>query len=58
MLPIIPEKLWKIDDSTVGQHFSLSATDQCYYIWEYTAGRRYDFSPTNQLITNLKIKLS
>lgn len=56
MLPPIPEKLWKIDESTVGQHFSLRATDQCYYFWEYTAGKRYDFSPTNQLISNLKIK--
>ena len=58
MLPPIPEKLWKIDESTVGQHFSLRDGDQCYYIWEYTAGKRYDFSPTNQLISNLKIKPS
>lgn len=58
MLPPIPEKLWKIDDSTVDQHFSLLESDRCYYIWEYTAGRRYDFSPTNQLISNLKIKPS
>lgn len=58
MLPPIPEKLWKIDESTVGQHFSLRDGDQCYYIWEYTAARRYDFSPTNHLIWNLKIKPS
>lgn len=56
MLPRIPEKLWKIDDSTVGDHFCLAADDQCYYIWEYTANKRFDFSPTNQLIVNLKIK--
>lgn len=58
MLPPIPEKLWKIDESTVGEHFSLDGDDRCYYIWEYTAGKRYDFSLTNQLITNLKIKPS
>ena len=58
MLPPIPEKLLRIDESTVGQHFSLRESDQCYYIWEYTAGKRYDFSPTNQLIHNLKIKPS
>lgn len=58
MLPQIPEKLWRIDESTVGEHFSLREADQCYYIWEYTAGKRYDFSPTNQLISNLKIKPS
>lgn len=58
MPPPIPEKLLRIDESTVGQHFSLRESDQCYYIWEYTAGKRYDFSPTNQLILNLKIKPS
>jgi len=58
LLPPIPEKLWKIDESTVDQHFSLLESDQCYYIWEYTAGKRYDFSPTNRLISNLKIKPS
>jgi hypothetical protein len=56
LLPLIPEKLWKIDESTIGKHFSLREGDQCFYIWEYTANKRYDFSPTNQLISNLKIK--
>jgi hypothetical protein len=46
----------QIDETTVGDHFSLAASDTCFYIWEYTAARRYDFSPTNQLISNLKIK--
>jgi hypothetical protein len=55
LLPPIPDKLWRIDESTVEQHFSLKPSDQCYYVWEYTANKRYDFSPTNQLITNLKI---
>jgi hypothetical protein len=56
--PPIPQKLLRIDESTVGQHFSLRDGDPCYYIWEYTAGKGYDFSPTNQLISNLKIKPS
>jgi hypothetical protein len=56
LLPRIPEKLWKIDSSTVGEHFSLRESDQCYYIWEYTAGRDFKFSPSNHLIFNLKIK--
>jgi hypothetical protein len=56
LLPPIPNKLWKIDDSTVGQHFSLATTDQCFYIWEYAAGKGYSFSPSNQLVWNLKIK--
>lgn len=48
----------QIDETTVGEHFDLAAPDLCYYIWEYTARQRYDFSPTNQLISNLKIKPS
>jgi hypothetical protein len=56
LLPPIPEKLRKIDDSTVGEHFSLDGTDRCYYVWEYAARKRYDFSPANQLVYNLKIK--
>lgn len=46
----------QIDETTVGEHFSLAAPDFCFYVWEYTARQRYDFSPTNQLISNLKIK--
>jgi hypothetical protein len=49
LLPPIPQKLRKIDDSTVGEHFSLDGFDRCYYIWEYAARKRYDFSPANQL---------
>lgn len=56
MRPSIPQRLLQIDETTVGEHFSLAASDYCYYVWEYTAGQRYDFSPTNQLISNLKIK--
>jgi hypothetical protein len=56
LLPSIPQRLLQIDETTVGEHFSLAASDFCYYVWEYTAGQRYDVSPTNQLITNLKIK--
>ena len=46
----------RIDETTVGEHYSLASSDVCFYVWEYTAGQRYDFSPTNQLISNLKIK--
>ena len=58
MLPPIPEKLRRIDESTVEEHFSLAPTDRCYYVWEYTAGKDYSFSPTNNLIKNLKISPS
>jgi len=58
LLPPIPEKLLKIDDVTAAEHFSLDATDACFYIWEYAARRGYAAGPTNQLIKNLKIKPS
>lgn len=56
MLPPIPQKLWKIDASTVADHFFLDRTDDCFYVWEYAARKGYDFSPANNLIWNLKIR--
>jgi predicted amidophosphoribosyltransferase len=58
LLPPIPEKLLKIDDVTAGEHFSLDATDTCFYVWEYAVRQGYAAGPTNQLIKNLKIKPS
>jgi hypothetical protein len=46
----------QIDKRTLEEHFSLEGSDSCRYIWEYDAGRQYDFSLTNRLIANLKIK--
>jgi hypothetical protein len=56
LLPRIPEKLSRIDDVTLSEHFSLDAADTCFYIWEYAARKGYAAGPTNQLIKNLKIK--
>ncbi len=42
----------------MGEHFSLDATDTCFYIWEYAARKNHAAGPTNQLIKNLKIKPS
>ena len=58
MLPPIPQNLWKIDDSTVGDHFFLAPADRCFYIWEYSAHKGFRFSPANNFISNLKIKPS
>ena len=49
-----PRRLTKIDDLTRPDHSYLSATDQCYFLGEYTARRGYAFSATNHLIFNLK----
>jgi predicted amidophosphoribosyltransferase len=46
--------LTKIDELHLPDHYRLDETDECYFIGEYTAGRGYSHSPTNQLIYNLK----
>jgi hypothetical protein len=51
-------RLSLIDDSNRGDHFHLTAADTCLYLYEYTSGRNYAFSATNNLISNLKKKPS
>jgi hypothetical protein len=51
-------RLSLIDDSNRGDHFHLTASDICYYLFEYTSRRDYSFSTTNNLISNLKKKPS
>jgi len=58
LLPSIPDKLLRIDEVTAGDHFSLDATDTCFYVWEYAARRNFSAGPANQLIKNLKAKPS
>jgi hypothetical protein len=49
-----PNRLTKIDDLSRPDHSYLGATDDCYFLGEYTARKGYAFSVTNQLIVNLK----
>jgi hypothetical protein len=46
--------LTRIDELHRPDHYHLEDTDECYFIGEYTAGRGYSRSTTNQLIYNLK----
>lgn len=48
----------RIDDSNIHDHPRLRADDEIYYLFEYTSGKNYSFSTTNQLISNLKKKPS
>ena len=50
----MPLRLSRIDDLTRTDHSYLSAGDECFYLREYNARKGYQFSPTNQLIFNLK----
>jgi hypothetical protein len=46
--------LTKLDELNLPDHWYLTADDECYFIGEYTAGRGFAHSATNQLILNLK----
>jgi hypothetical protein len=48
----------RIDDQNRGDHFNLTAADECYFLREYTSGKNYKFGETNNLISNLKKKPS
>jgi len=49
-------RLSEIDDSNRGDHMRLVDGDNCLFLFEYTSGRDYTFSATNDLINNLKKK--
>ena len=49
----LPRWLTKVD-AAAPDHWYLTASDECYFLGEYTAGTGYQGSPTNQLIFNLK----
>jgi hypothetical protein len=46
----------KIEDKNRGDHYYIIESDECYFLYEYTAGMGYAHSETNQLILNLKKK--
>jgi predicted amidophosphoribosyltransferase len=48
------ERLSRIDDINLGDHYHLNREDQCYFFGEYTARKGYSYSKTNQLIHNFK----
>src|SRR5689334_1167855 len=47
-------RLQVIDDLTRIDHSHLDADDACIYYGEYTSYEGYQYSPTNDLINNLK----
>lgn len=46
--------LRQVDELVREHHGFLNGSDKCYYLYEYTAGRGYAFSPANNLIYNIK----
>jgi len=49
----LPLRLTKVD-TLAPDHWYLAEADMCFFLGEYTTGGGYQFSPTNQLILNLK----
>lgn len=49
-------RLTEIDDGNREIHPRLVSTDNCLFLFEYTSGKRWDFSATNGLINTLKRK--
>lgn len=49
-------RLQTIDDTNRHDHFYLTPEDECYFLYEYTAGVGWRGGDTNQLIHNLKKK--
>ena len=47
-------RLQKLDEQNLPDHHYLDATDECYYISEYTPRQGPHYSNTNDLIINLK----
>jgi hypothetical protein len=46
--------LTRVDPLILGDHYYLTADDECYFLREYTARGGFDTSETNQIIQNLK----
>jgi hypothetical protein len=49
-------RLTAIDESNREIHPRLTAEDKCLFLFEYTSGKRWDFSATNGLVSTLKRK--
>ncbi len=47
-------RLTRIDELHLADFPYLRADDDCYHLGEYTVRQGYDFSPTNDLVINLK----
>src|SRR5262249_7961285 len=46
--------LTEIDELLLPEYYYLDSSDRCYFLREYTAGKGFAFSETNDLISNFK----
>ena len=52
-----PSRFLKVDELALPDHYYLSGEDDCFFMGEYTARKGYQYSATNQLISNFKKKM-
>lgn len=50
-------QLVKMDEGALNMHAALTWTDDCYYLLDFTPGKRYGFHPDNDLIKNFKRRI-
>lgn len=53
----LPNRLTKITEIQIGDHYYLNDSHKCFYWGEYTPYKGATYSSTNQLIMNLKKKM-
>jgi hypothetical protein len=56
VLSVTAIRLQQIDETNRHDHHYLTPEDECYFLYEYTAGAGWQHGTTNQLIHNLKKK--
>lgn len=47
-------KILKIDELVIGQHHFLTASDECYYLMNYSSGKTFRHNKENDIIQNFK----
>jgi hypothetical protein len=48
-------RLRQIDDLALADHYHLQPKDRCWYVTEFTAGRKFNYSDGNRLICDLQL---
>ena len=54
-LPPIPERFTQVDGLNLPDHYFLDEADECYFLWEWVKGARFDENEVNQFIKNYQI---
>lgn len=53
---MLAARFQSVDEKNRADHYYITESDECFYLYEYTSGMGYSHSETNSLILNLKKK--